>query len=96
MMFMVTLTHTPEMCLARPEYGPEFKRWFEGMNDLAQSLNVRIHDIFSCPTEHIFYFILDVDEYENIMAFFSGIMLTNHSGRISPIVTLDEAAFLVK
>ncbi len=92
MMFMVTLVHTPEMCLARKEFGPEFKSWFGGMDDLAKNLGIRIKDIYSCPTEHTFYFILEAEDYKAITAFFSGIMLTNHTGRISPIITLDEAA----
>jgi hypothetical protein len=88
---MVTLTHTPEMCLSRPEFKDVYKRWADGMDDLAKRLNIRIHDIFSCPTEHIFYFILEAADYKDITAFFAGVMLTNHSGRISPVISLREA-----
>lgn len=90
-MFMVNLTHTPEMCLSRDEFKDEFRTWFEGMDDRAKRLNVRIHEVYSCPTEHAFYFILEAGDYREITAFFAGIMLTNHAGRVFPVVTLKEA-----
>ena len=90
-MFMVTLVHTPEMCLSRKEFAPEFRRWLDGMDDLAKSLSIRIHEIYSCPPEHIFYFILEAGDFKDVTAFFSGIMLTNHTGRISPVISLREA-----
>jgi hypothetical protein len=91
MMFVATLVHTPEMCLARKEFSTEFKTWFEGMDDLAKKLGIMVHGVYSCPNEHTFYFILDTRDIKNITAFFSGIMLTNHTGKISPVITLKEA-----
>jgi hypothetical protein len=92
MMFVATLTHPPELCLARKEFGAETKRWIDGMNDLAKKLNVKIHAAYSCPNEHTFYFILESDEYKSITAFFSGVMLTNHKGHISPVIPIKEAS----
>ena len=63
-------------------FASEFRRWFDGMDDLAKNLNIRIHEIYSCRPEHIFYFILDAGDFKDVAAFFSGIMLTNHTGRI--------------
>jgi len=91
-MYVVTLVHTPELCLARKEFSAEFKPWLEGMNDLAKKLGITIHGAYSCPPEHIFYFILDSKDLNSITAFFSGIMLTNNKGRISPVVSLKEAS----
>ncbi|MDD1657673.1 MAG: hypothetical protein LUQ41_04335 [Methanomicrobiales archaeon] len=92
MMFVVTLVHTPELCLARKEFSTEFRRWFDGMNDLAKKLGIRIQGAYSCPNEHTFYFILDASDLNAITAFFSGIMLTNNKGRVSPVVPLIESA----
>ena len=92
MMFVVTLVHPPELCLARKEFNTEAKRWIDGMNDLAKKLNIRIHGAYSCPNDHTFYFILESDDLKSISAFFSGIMLTNHKGRISPVISLKEAS----
>ncbi|MDD1706800.1 MAG: hypothetical protein LUO81_01190 [Methanoregulaceae archaeon] len=92
MMFVVTLVHPPELCLSRKEFGTEAKRWIDGMNDLAKKLNIRIHGAYSCPNDHTFYFILESDDLKSISAFFSGIMLTNHKGRISPVISLKEAS----
>ena len=91
MMFMVTLSHPPELCLSRKEYKSEFTRWFDGMPDLAKKLGIRIQGIYSCPNEHTFYFILDAGDFQAITAFFAGVMLTNHTGRVSPVIPLKEA-----
>jgi len=92
MMFVVTLVHTPEMCLAREEFGTESRSWINGMDDRAKKLGMQIHGAYSCPNEHTFYFILESKDLENISAFFSGIMLTHHSGRISSVIPLKKAA----
>jgi len=92
MMFVVTLVHTPELCLARKEFSSEFKHWHDGMNDLAKKLGITLRGAYSCPNEHTFYFILDSKDLNSITAFFSGIMLTNNKGRISPVVSLKEAS----
>jgi hypothetical protein len=92
MMFVATLVHSPDLCLARKEFNTEAKRWIDGMNDLAKKLNLRMHGAYSCPNEHTFYFILESDDFKAITAFFSGIMLTNNKGRISPVVSLKEAS----
>ena len=41
MMFVATLVHTPELCLARKELSTEFKQWADGMNDLANKPGIR-------------------------------------------------------
>ena len=92
MMFIATLVHPPELCLARPEFSAEAKRWINGMNDLAKKLNIKIHGAYSCPNEHTFYFILESDNFTAISAFFSGVMLSNHKGKISPVISVKEAS----
>lgn len=92
MMYVITLVHTPELCLARKEFSTEFKHWFDGMNTLAKNLGITIHGIYSCPIEHTFYFILDSKDFKSITEFFSGIMLANNTARISPVSTLKESA----
>jgi hypothetical protein len=96
MMFVVTLVHSPEMCLAREEFHAEFIAWYDGMKDRAKKHDILIHGAYVCPNEHTFYFVLESGDAKNIAAFFDGIMLTNHTGRISPVITLTEAAELDK
>lgn len=95
MMYVVTLVHSPELCLAKKEFSAESKRWFDGMNDLAKKLKIGIHGAYVCPNEHTFYFILESDDFNAINAFFSGIMLTHHKGRISSVVPVQQAANLL-
>jgi hypothetical protein len=52
MMFLVTLVHPPELCLARKEFTPETKLWIDGMDDSAKKLGIKVHGAYSCPTEH--------------------------------------------
>ncbi len=95
MMFVVTMSHTPELCLARKEYRTEFNPWLDSMNARAKDLGITIQGAYSCPTEHTFYFILETKDYKAITAFFAGIMLNNHSGRISPVNTLQESSSIL-
>ncbi len=92
MLFVATLVHTPEMCLARKEFGTEAKSWIAGMNELAKKLGVQVHGAYSCPSEHTFYFVLESNDLESITTFFSGIMLTHHSARLSSVITLKKAS----
>jgi hypothetical protein len=91
MMFVATLVHPPELCLARKEFFAEFKHWLDGMNTLAKELGITIHGAYSCPNEHTFYFILESKDFQTITAFFSGVMLTNNTGRVSSVIPLKEA-----
>ena len=92
MMYVATLVHPPELCLARKEFNAEAKRWIDGMNDLAKKMNIRIHGAYSCPNEHTFYFVLESGDLKDITAFFAGVMLTNHKGKISPVISIKEAS----
>jgi hypothetical protein len=95
MLFVATLNHPPELCLAREEFAHEFKNWAKGMDDLAKTLEITIRGAYLCPNEHTFYFILDAKDFKPVAAFFSGIMLTNNTGRISPVISLKEAGDLL-
>ncbi len=95
MIYVVTLTHPPELCLAREEFAAEFMRWYEGMNDLARKCNITVLGSYTCPNEHVLYFILEAIGYKSITGFFSGVMLTNHTGRISPVITLKESVDII-
>jgi hypothetical protein len=95
MLYVVTLTHPPELCLARKEFAPEFMRWYNGMNDLAKKLNIKIQGAYTCPNEHTVYFILESENYKSITGFFTGVMLTNHMARITPVITLKESVEII-
>jgi hypothetical protein len=95
MMFVATLIHPPELCLAREEFADEFKHWTREMDDLAENLGITVRGAYVCPNEHTFYFILDAKDLNAVTAFFSGIMLANNTGRISPVISLGEAGDLL-
>lgn len=91
MLFMATLTHTPEYCLARDEYKAKGKKWFEEMRASAEVLNIKIHGAYVNPNEHTFYFVLEADNFDAISDFLRPPMLTHHTGKISPIMTVEKA-----
>jgi hypothetical protein len=91
MIFVVTLTHPPALCLSRKEFSTEFTYGHNGKNDLAKKLMITIHGAYVCPNEHTFYFILDSKDLNSVTAFFAGIMLTNHKGKISSVISLKDA-----
>ena len=91
MLFMISLEHTPEQCFGRDEFKAEGRQWAEEMRNSAEKLGVKIHGAYVCPNEHIFYFVLESDSLEAISQFLKPPMLTHHTGKISPIITIEEA-----
>ncbi len=90
-MFVATLTHSPEQCFARKEYQAEARRWVEEMKNRAKKHGVKIHGAYLCPNEHVFYFILETDRFEAVSDLLGPPVLTHHSGRVSPVLTVEEA-----
>jgi uncharacterized protein with GYD domain len=88
---MVCLTHTPENCLARAEYKEEGKKWIANMRKTAQALGVKIESAYVTPNEHTFYLVLESDDFKKVSEFLGPPMLQLHSGKISPVMTFEEA-----
>jgi len=93
-MFVATLTHPPELCLANPSYKEGAKKWIQSMRESSKKLGVTIHGAYSTPNEHTFYFVLESDNFKAVSDFLSPPMLTHHTGRVSPVVPLEEALSL--
>jgi hypothetical protein len=89
--FVATLYHNPEQCLARKEYMEEGKHWVEQMKKSANKLGVKIEGAYITPNEHMFYFILDCDNLKAMSEFLGPPMLTHHSAKVSPVISVEEA-----
>jgi hypothetical protein len=96
MLFMVTLVHSPELCFGKKEYNEEGKRWFADMKTSAEKYGIRVHGAYVCPIEHVFYLILESNDFKAVSGFLSPPILTHHSGKISPLITVEEAFEAVK
>jgi uncharacterized protein with GYD domain len=94
MMFVVTLTHTPELCFANDPYKEKSKRWIENMRESAKKIGVKIHGAYVSPNEHTFYFVLEAENYKAVSDFLCPPMLTHHAGRVSPVIPIEETAGL--
>jgi hypothetical protein len=91
MLFVITLEHPPELCLAREEYVADAKRWQDSRDERAKSLGIKIHGSYVSTIEHTFYFILEADDVKAISEFFSPPFLTHHKARISPVIETQTA-----
>jgi uncharacterized protein with GYD domain len=97
--FVIALTHKPEHCFGRKEYMEEGKRWIEQMNKSADKLGVKLERAYVAPNEHTFYFILESDDLKAVSTFLGPPMLTHHSAKVSPVISVEEAfglAFMKK
>lgn len=91
MLFIITLEHPPELCLARKEYVDEGKRWMDSMGERAKNLGIKLQGAYVSTIEHTFYFIIDANDAKAISEFFSPPFLTHHKARISSVIALQEA-----
>jgi hypothetical protein len=55
---------------------------------------VKIEGAYITPNEHVFYFILDCNDFKAVSSFLGPPMLTHHSAKVSPILGLEEASGL--
>src|SRR3990172_8008761 len=90
-MFVASLAHTPEQCFGRKEYAAEGKRWAGELKSSAKKLGVKVHGAHVCTNEHTFYFVLESNDYKAVSELLGPPMLTHSSGRVSPVVAIEEA-----
>ncbi len=95
MLFVVTHTHTPELC---PTDNPENVK--KTVDLLAQENHVRKSKVkvlgsYIAPPEHTLYFILEADSYEAITEFLRPVMKIG-TPRIVPVSPLAAAVETLK
>jgi hypothetical protein len=93
---MVTLVHSPELCFGKKEYNEEGRRWFNGMKASAAKYGVKVHGVWVCPIEHVFYVLLESNDFKAVSGLLSPPILTHHTGKVSPVITVEEAFQMVQ
>jgi hypothetical protein len=99
MLFIATLQHSPADCFARPENAEAFEQAFkiwDNFEATAESLGITLLGSYINPNEHLFYFIMDTDQYYAITQLLGSVMLTHHTAKIIPVHTLRQAVDAVK
>lgn len=91
MLFVVTLVHTPELCFGNKQYQEEGVKYIQNMGKLAEKTKVKIHSSYVCPNEHTFYFVLEADDLKALSTFLGPPILTHHSAKITPVITVEDA-----
>ena len=90
MLFVVTHTHTPELC---PTDDPEkVKNTVDvlAQDSHAKKTKVKVLGSYIAPPEHTLYFILEADSYEAVTDFFRPAMKIG-TPRIVPVSPLKAA-----
>ena len=88
MLFEVVHTHTLETCPARsPEQTKVASNWWQ---TLKKTSGVKVLAGYVSPLDHAFYINVEADDYPTL-ARALGPLLSFGTGRIIPVLTLDQA-----
>jgi L-rhamnose mutarotase len=94
MLFIAQLTHSPELCLGRPEHkekAKELMEWIKNCEKYENEAGVKANAIYLNANEHTFFLILEADNYSKISKFLAiGPILTHHTAKITPVVGEEE------
>lgn len=99
MLFVATLQHSPEDCFARPGNEKAFDQAIQAWDELettAQSIGITLLGSYINPHEHLFFYIFDAENYLSISQLIGTVMLTHHTAKITPVMTLRETVDLIK
>jgi hypothetical protein len=91
--FVAILTHTPELCFAAKSQKAELaalRDFAENSEKVAKEAGVKVHGAYANTNEHTFYFILEADNYGSISSFLRPPLLTHHTAKITPVITMEE------
>lgn len=87
-------THTPENCPGRSdERAMMLSNFWEGRK-IAEKNGVTILGAYATVTEHDFFIILEANNYNAVVEFFRP-LLPSQTGKIVPVLTMDECLQVV-
>ena len=93
MLFVAILTHPPELCFGAKGQESEqlaLRELLENGEKLAQETGVKVHGAYVNTNEHTFYFVLEADNYGSISSFLRPPLLTHHTAKVTPVLTVEE------
>ena len=91
MLFVATLTHSPDLCFARPEHTETGRTFSDQLSSRAEGFGVKVHAALITPNEHTLYFVLEGESLESISEVLGPPILTHHTGRIAPVMPFPGA-----
>ncbi len=86
MLFVAIHQHTPELC---PADNPAAIHQLASQEHVSAS-GVKVLGSYVAPPEHTFYFLLEADDYAQVVRYFRPLMKIG-TPRIVPVQTLGEA-----
>ena len=88
MLFQVVHTHTGENCPGgSPEKTKNLSNWLQA---LKKTPGVKVLSANVSPLDHTFYITVDADDFQTLSKAF-GYLMSFGTGRVSPILTLDQS-----
>ncbi len=87
-------THTPENCPGRSDEGAMMLSKFWEGRKMAEKKGVTILGAYATVTEHDFFIILEANDYNTVVEFFRP-LLPSQTGKIVPVLTMDECLQVV-
>jgi hypothetical protein len=88
MLFQVVHTHTNEDCPARST--EQTKRYSDWWQALKKTSGVKILSGYVSPLDHAFYINAEAEDYQTL-ARALGPLVSIGTGRVIPVITLDQA-----
>ena len=91
MLFVATLSHSPDLCFAQPEHTEVGRTFSDRLSSRADELGVKVHAALITPNEHTLYFVLEADRLEDVSEVLGPPILTHHTGRVAPVIPIQGA-----
>jgi hypothetical protein len=66
------------------------------MKTSAEKNGVKVHGAWVYSIEHFLYIMLESNDFKAVSAFLNPPVLTHHKGKISSLITVEEAFEIVK
>lgn len=91
MLYHVSATHSPDNCpLYDSDVQEELQEGMAASAHLARELGVTIHFLVSAAPDHVFYSLLEADDFTAIQRVLAAVPLRQEF-TITPVVSLHEA-----
>ena len=97
MLYMVVLTHGPEICpMGNPEAAKKMRYATEHMNEVTKKLNIKVNGNWVDAPAHIIYMLVDANNAHDISRVAMELHLMEwNTVRINPVYTMAEVAKMV-
>ena len=96
MLFHATMTHSEDNCpVYQPELAPPVMETLEGLGELSEKLNVKVHYFTWCALDHEAYVLLEGDDLSDVNRLLFSIPMRQDI-KIVPVEHLEDTIAMAK